>query len=53
VEEALTLRLRLMILENTSEPEILVRRSKGNQSIKYLSTIGEDALKRSLSKDRV
>jgi hypothetical protein len=52
VEEALTPGLRLMTPENTPEPEILVRRSKGNQSAEHLSTTGEDASERSSGKDR-
>jgi hypothetical protein len=52
VEEALTPGLRLMTPENTPEPEILVRRSKGNQNIEHLNTIGEDASEHSLGKDR-
>jgi hypothetical protein len=41
-----------MTPENTPEPEILVRRSKGNQSAEHLSTTGEDASERSSGKDR-
>jgi hypothetical protein len=56
MKHALIYEIRLIILENTLEPEILIKRNIRDKSVKYykhLNIINENVKERSLSEDWV